>query len=130
MMCIASNERDIQSITSINILKRDCGNDTEIGKCVNFKIIDLTCGKKFWRKFKESILWYEVKGKSMQDILQEQSLELKRCNILIITSDRKINISDKESSRLEDVIETLSSLGLSKVSVLKGGLKSYLTLLP
>ena len=66
----------------------------------------------------------------MQDILQEQSLELKRCNILIITSDRKINISDKESSRLEDVIETLSSLGLSKVSVLKGGLKSYLTLLP
>ena len=108
------------------MLKRDWGSDTEIGKCVCFKTIDLTWGKKFWKKYKESILWFDIKGKSARDILESQWQELKKSNILIITSNHKAKISDKEKNRLKEVIEILASLELSRVSVLKGGLKNYL----
>ena len=129
LFCLAS-DKDVQSLTCISILKRDWGNDTEIGKSVIFKIIDLTKGKKYWKKHKNSILWYCVKGKSAQEILEDQLSELKRSNILIITTDRKISISDKERERLDEIIGILSSLGISRVSVLKGGFKNYLTHLP
>jgi len=55
ILSTAHNEKDLQSITSINILKRDSGNDTEIGKSVKFKIIDLTNKKKVKAIFKDAI---------------------------------------------------------------------------
>lgn len=45
--------KELSSITSINVLKRDCSNDTEIGKHVALKYIDITGKKKTKQIFKD-----------------------------------------------------------------------------
>lgn len=125
LQIIGSLWKDFQSITSINMLKRDCGNDTEIGKSVNFKIIDLSSNKKFVKWWKELIICSKIKGKKTKDVLDSWYQELKKSNILIVTSSHKQKISDKEKIKLQETLEILASLGLSRVSVLKGGAKGY-----
>lgn len=120
------NAKDIQSITSINILKRDCSNDTEIGKNVKFAFIDLTNKKKAKTHFKDAIIPHGVKGSSALEVLQSSLCDLRKCNVLIITSDHKVKLDSSEVKRLEETLQVCSYLGISRVSVLKGGLKGYI----
>ena len=120
------DQRDLHSITSINILKRDWGNDTEIGKNVKFMIIDLTLKKKTQAVFPDSIVLHGVKGKSALEVLESLGSQLGKYNILIITSDTKGRLDKDEKARLAQTLEDCTQLGLSRVSVLKGGLKHYL----
>mmetsp|Transcript_13399 Transcript_13399/g.11895 ORF Transcript_13399/g.11895 Transcript_13399/m.11895 type:complete len:112 (+) Transcript_13399:237-572(+) len=50
-----SDEKDLQSLTSINLLKRDYSNATEIGKNVAIRFIDLTLKRKTKQAFKNII---------------------------------------------------------------------------
>lgn len=120
------SDKDIHSITSINILKRDCSNDTEIGKNVNFKIIDLCNKKKAKTLFKDSVVPHGNKHMTALEVIQEQLGDLRKGNVLIITSDHKAKLDTAEQTRLEETLEICSYLGLSRVSVMKGGLKGYL----
>jgi hypothetical protein len=119
--------RDIQSITSINILKRDCSNDTEIGKSANFQEIDITNKKKSKQIFKNAIICHGVKGSTVLEILQLKLGELRKSNVLLITSEHTVKLDSSELKRLEETLEICSYLGISRVSILKGGLKNYLS---
>ena len=48
-----------------------------------------------------------------------------RKGIILICSDHRENLDTAEMARLNETKEILAYLGLSKVSVLKGGVKNY-----
>ena len=122
----SQDPRDIDSITSINILKRDSSNDTEIGKSVRFKLIDLTLKKKTRTMLKDTITVHGTKDKTPLELLQEMASDLRKYNVLLITSDHKVKLDSSELKRKMETIEILKYLGISRVSVLKGGFKNYL----
>ena len=120
------DERDLHYITSINILKRDWGNDTEIGKNVSFRVIDLTGKKKAKTLFRDLIVCQGVKQSNAFEVIQTHAPDLHKSNVLIITSDQKVKLGEGEVIRLQATLDACSELGISRVSVLKGGLKGYL----
>lgn len=108
--------KDIQSITSINILKRDCSNDTAIGKNVKFQIIDLGGRKKLKTLWKDALTL--SKKTTVSDILETNLSALKKSNVLIVLSDSKSKIDKEEKAKLEEVLFESNRLGISRVSVL------------
>lgn len=116
----------MQSITSINILKRDSGSDTEIGKSVVYKAIDITTKKKLKGMFKNAIDITETREEWILDVLHDNIWALKKGNPIVITSDEPSKLDGDEGTRLKFVLEILAALKVSRVSVLRGGLKEYL----
>lgn len=121
------SQRDVQAITKINFLKRDCSDDTEVGKNVHFKVVDLTPKRRFVAKCKSAIAPFGIKGATMLDVLKTNLSELKRSNVLVVASDHRRFLEAAEASKLGDTLNTLSDLGVSRVSVLKGGFKGYMS---
>lgn len=99
------DEKELKSITSINLLKRDCSNATEIGKNVDIKYIDLTLKKKTKQHFKDLISCFGIKNTDPAEILRDKAADLKRHNILLLTSDQKSKLDSAESIRLSKALE-------------------------
>ena len=117
----SQDKKYITSLPNINIFKRDCSMIPRLVKMWNLNLLILLSRRSPTKFLRIDSLYLRVKGQIPVKILNREAVELKKINIFILTSGHKAKINSSEDKRLNEVLEAISHIYLSKVSVMKGG---------